>query len=61
MKILVYIVSFALMFWALLEQTKEKPNLIIQIIAVAVFFFLMMRLMDKTPGKFDKNEQQNEQ
>lgn len=58
MKTLTYIIAFGLMFWALMEQTSENPNIYIQILAVIVFFFLMMRLMDKTPGK-GENEQPN--
>lgn len=62
MKFLIYIVVFGLMFWALVEQTKDQPNIYIQIIAVAVFFFLMMYLMNKTPSNSDKknNEANNE-
>lgn len=55
MKILLYLGAFGLMIYALMEQTKEHPNIYIQIIAVAVFFVLMRNLMDKTPGKFDSN------
>ncbi len=55
MKFLIYIVVFGLMFWALVEQTQDQPNIYIQIIAVAVFFFLMMYLMNKTPSNSDKN------
>jgi len=63
MKFLIYIAVFGLMFWALIEQTKSKPNIYIQIVAVLVFFFLMMYLMNKTPSNFDKNnnEPNNEQ
>lgn len=62
MKSLFYVVGFALMIWALIEQSKEKPNLVVEIAAVIVFFFMMMRLMNKTPGKFDAKteEKQNE-
>lgn len=55
MKFLIYIAVFGLMFWALAEQTKSQPNIYIQIIAVLVFFFLMMYLMNKTPSNSDKN------
>lgn len=63
MKFLIYIAVFGLMFWALIEQTKDQPNIFIQIVAVAVFFFLMMYLMNKTPSNSDKNNNQpnNEQ
>jgi len=59
MKNLLYFFSFGIMIWALIEQTKDKPNINIQIIAVVVFFFLMMRIMNKTPGKSE--EQQNKE
>lgn len=63
MKFLIYIAVFGLMFWALIEQTKDQPNIFFQIVAVAVFFFLMMYLMNKTPSNSDKNNNQpnNEQ
>lgn len=63
MKFLIYIVAFALMFWALMEQTKPQPNIYVQIIAVIVFFFLMMYLMNKTPSNSneDNNQTNNEQ
>lgn len=63
MKFLIYIAVFGLMFWALVEQTKSQPNIYIQIVAVLVFFFLMMYLMNKTPSNSDKNNKQpnNEQ
>lgn len=57
MKNIFYFLSFGVMIWALIEQTKDKPNIYIQITAVLIFFFLMMRIMDKIPAKID--EQQN--
>lgn len=62
MKFLIYIVAFGLMIWALVEQTKQQPNIYIQIVAVLVFFFLMMYLMNKTPSNSDKkNNQPNDE
>lgn len=58
MKILLYIVAFGVMIWALIEQTKTHPNIYIQIIAVIIFFFLMRNLMSKTPSNAD--EQNND-
>lgn len=58
MKFLIYIVVFGLMFWALVEQTRQQPNIYIQIVAVLFFFFLMMYLMNKTPSNSDKNSNQ---
>jgi len=54
MKIILIIGAFALMIWALIEQTKEKPNIYIQVIAVIIFFFFMRNLMNKTPSNFEK-------
>ncbi len=61
MKSLIYLAGFALMIWALIEQTREKPNVFIQILAVVVFFFMMMKLMNKTPSNFDKSEDKNQE
>lgn len=62
MKYLVYFLGFGLMLWALIEQTKEQPNIYLQIIAVVVFFLLMMRLMAKIPSnnKRDVNSKEDE-
>ncbi|WLD25096.1 hypothetical protein NU10_06935 [Flavobacterium dauae] len=59
MKILLYIIAFGLMFWALIEQTKAQPNIYIQIVAVAVFFFLMRNLMSKIPDADKQNSDIN--
>jgi len=59
MKILLYIIAFGLMFWALIEQTKSQPNIYIQIIAVVVFFFLMRNLMSKIPSADEQNSDIN--
>lgn len=59
MKILLYIIAFGLMFWALIEQTKSQPNIYIQIIAVVVFFFLMRNLMSKIPSADEQNRDIN--
>ncbi|WKW45814.1 hypothetical protein P3875_08455 [Myroides sp. JBRI-B21084] len=56
MKIVLYIVAFALMIWALIEQTQNKPNIYIQIVAIVVFFFVMKDLLNKTPSNFDANK-----
>jgi len=61
MKFIVYLAAFALMFWALMEQTNDQPNLYIQIISVLVFFFLMMYLMNKTPSNNNKNDNESNQ
>lgn len=59
MKFLIYIAVFALMIWALIEQTNETPNIWIQIAAVIVFFGLMMWLMNKTASNTKNNKDDN--
>lgn len=61
MKSLIYFAGFGLMIWALIEQTREKPNIYIQIVAVVIFFFMMRNLMNKTPSNFDQNNENNEE
>lgn len=39
MKSFLYLACFGLMIYALIEQTREHPNIYIQVIAVAVFLF----------------------
>lgn len=60
MKYALGILAVGLMIWALIEQTYAHPNIWVQISAVIVFFYVMMRLMDKTPGKFDKEQEDTE-
>jgi len=43
--------------WALYEQTQPNPNIWVQIIAVVIFFYGMMRLMEKVPGKNQEEEE----
>lgn len=51
-----YIVGFALIAYAILEQTQEKPNVFVQILAVIFFFGLMMRLTQKTTYNSDNKD-----
>ncbi|MGG7036394.1 MAG: hypothetical protein ACI7YS_14535 [Flavobacterium sp.] len=44
----------------LYEQTKESPNVFIQIIAIVVFMYGMMRLSAKTPSKNKDSEDEND-
>lgn len=39
-----------LMIWALMEQASEHPRIWVQVIGVAVFFYAMAKLMQKTPS-----------
>lgn len=56
MKKLVFPLMFALMIWALIDQTTAKPSLILQVVGVVVFFYGMMRLMSKTPDNKRNDE-----
>ena len=38
------------MGWALVESSKDEPNIWIQVVGVALFFFAMAKLMQKTPS-----------
>lgn len=50
-KSLIYgLVVIGLMIWALMEQASEHPRIWVQVIGVAVFFYAMARLMQKTPS-----------
>ena len=42
----------------LYEQSKEKPNVYILCIAIAIFMYGVMKLSAKTPSK---NQEENEQ
>lgn len=48
----IMIIAFGIAFY---EQSKEKSNLYIQIIAIVIFMYGMMRLSAKTPSKNDDN------
>ncbi|WP_343623728.1 hypothetical protein [Flavobacterium lindanitolerans] len=43
--------------FALYEQSKEKPNLYIMIVAIVIFMYGMMRLMAKVPSKNQDNSE----
>jgi hypothetical protein len=45
------------MGWAVIEQTKDHPKIWVQIIGIALFFYSMMRLMQKTPSNFTPKEE----
>lgn len=49
-KIVLTLVTLFFMGWALVESSKDKPNIWIQVAGVALFFFAMARLMQKTPS-----------
>lgn len=49
-KILIVLVILAIIL-GLYEQTKEKPNVIVEAICIVFFMIAMMRLSAKTPSK----------
>ena len=53
-KIYIPIMALAGVF-ALFEQSKEKPNVYIMIVAIVVFMYGMMRLTAKVPSKNQDN------
>ena len=56
MKILISIVMVAAILIAFYEQSQEKSNPYIMIIAFVLFMFGMMRLSSKTPSKNQPEE-----
>ena len=48
----IMIIAFGIAFY---EQSKEKSNLYIEIIAIVIFMYGMLRLSSKTPSKNDDN------
>lgn len=53
-KLLIPIMIVAIVI-AFYEQSKENANVYIQIIAIVIFMFGMMKLSAKTPSKNDDN------
>lgn len=65
MKTILWLLAFALMIWAVIEQTRPEPNLYVQIAGVVAFFFAMYQLSQRTPSEkekqnVDKNENDEE-
>ena len=48
----IMIIAFGIAFY---EQSKDKANIYIQIIAIIIFMFGMMKLSAKIPSKDDDN------
>ena len=48
----IMIIAFGVAFY---EQSKEKSNLYIEIFAIVIFMYGMLRLSAKTPSKEDDN------
>ncbi|MDM1086550.1 hypothetical protein HX049_15730 [Myroides odoratimimus] len=49
-KIILTIATLLFMGWALMESSKDQPKIWVQVVGVALFFFSMARLMQKTPS-----------
>ena len=58
-KIYIPIIAFAGVF-ALFEQSKEKPNVYIMVVAIIIFMYGMMRLTAKVPSKNQDNSEEND-
>lgn len=48
---------FVAILVGLFEQSKDKPNIYILCVSVAVFMYGMMQLTSKVPGKNQKKEE----
>ena len=59
-KLLLPIMIIAILF-AFYEQSLEKKNVYISVVAIAVFMFGMMKLSAKTPSKNQDKEDDNVQ
>lgn len=59
-KVLLPIMIIAILI-AFYEQSLEKKNVYISVIAIAVFMFGMMKLSAKTPSKNQDKEENNVQ
>lgn len=57
MKTIYILLIFAAIGWAFYEQSKPAPNVILQVIGIAVFFYGMMKLMAKTPSNNQEKEE----
>lgn len=53
MKYTLGIIASALMIWSLLDKENNEYKVYVQVLALFLFFFVLMRLMDKTPSKKD--------
>lgn len=49
-KVIWIVVTVFFVGWAFVEQTKTTPNVWVQIVGVILFFYSMMRLMQKVPS-----------
>lgn len=56
MKYVLGILASILMIWSLLDKENNEYKVYVQVVAVALFFYIMMRLMNKTPSKNDNSK-----
>lgn len=59
LKYILAIVATSLMIWSLLDKENQDYKVYVQVVAVALFFFVMMRLMDKMPSKNEESNKEN--
>lgn len=59
MKYILGIVATSLMIWSLLDKENQEYKVYVQVVAVALFFFVIMRLMDKMPSKNEESNKDN--
>jgi len=60
MKYVLGIIATALMIWSLLDKENPEYKIYVQVVAVALFFYVMMQLMDKMPSKKDESQSNEE-
>lgn len=53
-------IMFVAILIALYEQSKDKANIYIQIVAVVIFMYGMMRLSSKVPSKNQDNQEEDD-
>lgn len=51
---------FVAIIIAFYEQSKDKANIYIQVVAVIIFMYGMMRLSSKVPSKNLDNQEEND-
>ncbi|WP_277631976.1 hypothetical protein [Avrilella dinanensis] len=61
MKTFLWLAAFALMIWAVVEQTRPEPNLYVQIAGIVAFFFAMYSLSQRTPSEQEKQNQSDKE
>jgi len=59
MKYILGIIATILMIWSMLEKNNPSYKVYVQGVAVALFFYLMMQLMNKTPSKHEESDKQD--